>query len=431
MEGYTGWGAVAPLSIRDDPATTAWVPDGYVQSNLPWLWITLAFSLIGLWLWTRRIDWHDPIRSTAFAGLTFGIMLLYAKGYSPQWGIYLSTLAVVLLPGGRGVWYGILLSILTGLEWPFAFQVFPDGPAFLAGVIVARTAVMLLLCVEFAGLVYTDAVWLQSAVRPLPVISAAAIGITALMVAIPLFRQYEDQRLTQEPFAPVITGWRLDQDTPQVAILTQPAIRERLDALVPAHVAIYPFPNAFADPWAEPADWLKRELPSDAQVVWFLYDQSAGEYENLNTEMLQHLREAGCELWDDTYGTSHAAAFLNTHPEVQHMVSAAYSDSGKLLESYGLEIVELPHQIAVCLSLTWETSIEPYEVRVEILQDGTPVIGVARSPQGLQTTYGLIAPLPPGQYGIAVALADPSTGEVLHLGEGDVREELTSFVVED
>ncbi len=158
LEGSTSYGVVAPLDQRTDPTTALATSE---PSTLPWWLITLIFAAIGLFLWTRAIDWKQPRSQVAFTAITFGIFLLYSRGYSPQWSIFLTAFALILLPGWRGLLYGLGISILTILEWPVAFVLLGDTPTFLALVIIIRTLITIALCLEFARDLFPATQWLK------------------------------------------------------------------------------------------------------------------------------------------------------------------------------------------------------------------------------------------------------------------------------
>ena len=77
----------------------------------------------------------------ALAGLTATFFLLYNKGYSPQFLVYVLPFVVLLMPNGRGVTYAIILTILNVLEQPVYFVMLPDETWLLTSVVIARTDV--------------------------------------------------------------------------------------------------------------------------------------------------------------------------------------------------------------------------------------------------------------------------------------------------
>jgi len=57
--------------------------------TLPWLLISLAFGLIYLWFYTRPVDYRDRLKVVGLATFTVALFMLYSKGYSPQFLVYL------------------------------------------------------------------------------------------------------------------------------------------------------------------------------------------------------------------------------------------------------------------------------------------------------------------------------------------------------
>ena len=131
---------------RFDPAEAG---AGQHPSTLPWTLITIGFALIYLWLWTRPTDWNDDRRAVAFTGLTMNLFYLYLKGYSPQFLVWLLPFVILLLPGLRGVVYVLLLSAVNLVESPLYFTMLPDQTWLLAGAVLARTGLLILLAVEY------------------------------------------------------------------------------------------------------------------------------------------------------------------------------------------------------------------------------------------------------------------------------------------
>ena len=202
-EGYDGYGLVAPLSSRYNPAAANFAAN---EASLPWLPITLLFIGIYLASITRRIDWEDKRRVAQFSLFSLVWFVFYSKGYSPQWATYLSTLALIALPIGRGLGYGLILSGLLAAEWPFAFIVLPQVDWFLTVIIVWRTAVILLIGLEaLARALPENRVWRTVQGWAFPLGLGASLLLTVLL-AHPSYQAYAAVRLEAEPLAPFITA---------------------------------------------------------------------------------------------------------------------------------------------------------------------------------------------------------------------------------
>jgi hypothetical protein len=55
------------------------------------------------------------------AALTFIFYLLWSKGFSPQWTLYLIAFLCILLPNFLGTVLIVLLETLYVIEWPITF----------------------------------------------------------------------------------------------------------------------------------------------------------------------------------------------------------------------------------------------------------------------------------------------------------------------
>ena len=106
-------------------------------------WLTLIpFALLGLFMFTRPVlrDAEDPF---IFAALTFTIFFLWAKGWSPQWQMFLVPLLLLSLPVQRAVLFVLVLGFINLLEWPILLS--RGLTELLPLTIVARTIVLVLL----------------------------------------------------------------------------------------------------------------------------------------------------------------------------------------------------------------------------------------------------------------------------------------------
>jgi hypothetical protein len=143
-EGYYGFGVVG--GDRLNPNETAFAA---YEGWLPWWLISLAFLGLYAYLFTRPADYDQPRNLLAFGGLTVIIFLLYSKGYSPQFLVYLLPFVLLLMPDGRGLTYLLSLTFLNVLEQPIYFVLLPEARWLLTFVVLARLIVMLVLAVEF------------------------------------------------------------------------------------------------------------------------------------------------------------------------------------------------------------------------------------------------------------------------------------------
>lgn len=147
--GFYGYGLVAPLAEHLNPATAVW---GNHADPLPWGLITLTFGFIYL-LFYKGI-WGVRQRAQLVAAAAFGItlLLIYSKGYSPQYLTWVAALIVVLFPNRRGVIYLGGLSLLNLMELPGYFSFFPGHPELFVVTVLARTGVLVLLASDCLAL---------------------------------------------------------------------------------------------------------------------------------------------------------------------------------------------------------------------------------------------------------------------------------------
>ena len=194
VDGYYSFG-VAGGPDRFDPADA-----GAAQhpSALPTLPITIAFGLFYLWLLTRRAAWQERRVAVAFVALSQNLLLLYNRGYSPQFLVMVLPFVLLLLPAWRGVLYALLLSAASLVEYPIYFVVLPDEPWLLTGAVLLRTLLLVILSLEFAAQVYAWRVsqrrWRQVAVGTLALtlLLAVAGGVAG-------FRAYWQARYQASP----------------------------------------------------------------------------------------------------------------------------------------------------------------------------------------------------------------------------------------
>lgn len=135
-EGYTGFGLVAPLALRTDPASAGLQAH---PSTLPWPLITLVLILALIGLFTRPLNLTAARPVVALGGLSLNLVLLFSRGYSPQFLLWVLPLLFAVFPGLTGAAYGLLLSGANVLEYPLYFSFFPQQPILLIVAVLGRT----------------------------------------------------------------------------------------------------------------------------------------------------------------------------------------------------------------------------------------------------------------------------------------------------
>ena len=198
-EGYYGFGLVA--GDRLNPAETNFAVHQGWPAGIWWL-ITLIFVGIYVFIFTRRADYSLPRNVVAFTGLTVTLFMLYSRGYSPQFLVYLLPWILLLMPNGRGLTYMLVLTGLNILEQPVYFVLVPQATWLLTFIVIFRFLVMLLVAVEFALVLWPTEKWLAPIAqgRPYVPVALGGVAILALVVLTPFtVRAYSTSQLAASP----------------------------------------------------------------------------------------------------------------------------------------------------------------------------------------------------------------------------------------
>jgi hypothetical protein len=118
-------------------------------TRIPWTDVTLLFGLIGLYIYTRPLNLEVKQTAVVLSGIIIQMMILYLKGFSPQFIIWFLPLVPLIMPNGRGLLYSIGLAGLNLLEFPIYFTFLEDEIWFLAFVIIARTLLCLVITIDY------------------------------------------------------------------------------------------------------------------------------------------------------------------------------------------------------------------------------------------------------------------------------------------
>jgi hypothetical protein len=197
LEGYYGFGAV--LGDRLNPAETSFAVH---QGWLPWWLITLVFAGIYGYIFTRPANYDRPRNVIAFSGLTIAISMLYSKGYSPQFLVYLLPFILLLMPNGRGLTYALFLTGLNMLEQPIYFVILPNETWLLVFVVIARFIVTIALAIEFALVLWPSEQRLASMVQVreyVPTVLGSLAVLTLVVLTPFMLRAYTSSQLANSP----------------------------------------------------------------------------------------------------------------------------------------------------------------------------------------------------------------------------------------
>lgn len=145
LDGYYSYGRVAPLGVRFDASTSDYIA---YRSHIPTLPVALGFGIL------YAIFWFRPVARTArnlviFTAISTLGFLLYSKGYSPQFIIYVLPFVALLLPWRRAIGYSIALSVVNFIEWPLYHEWFGNVSWVLIVSVVLRTLLWIALIWEW------------------------------------------------------------------------------------------------------------------------------------------------------------------------------------------------------------------------------------------------------------------------------------------
>jgi len=198
LDGYYSFGRV-PVDMRNLQGLAT---GGQWTSSLPWTWITLGFALLYLWLYTRRYDWTRVRTPIVFTALSIIWLFLYSKGWSPQFVVWVLAFVVLLRPDLSGVLLAIMLTLLNVLESSVFLILLPDERWILVTTVLARTALLILLAVDFAGQIWPAPRRGQQMQRVAVGLSAAVMAavMVVMVVGAPRAAQaYQSRRLAEHP----------------------------------------------------------------------------------------------------------------------------------------------------------------------------------------------------------------------------------------
>ncbi len=416
FDGNYQYGVAVPIIERFSAATIGTPP----QTQLPWPLINIAFVAIFLFIYTRRADWRKPANSIALGGLTVNLFLLWSKGFSGQFIVYAFPFLVLLMPNLRGVLYTALLSVLWVAEWPLAFMPLENQNWFIAWLVLARTAILIALCVEYAAQVFPrvsraarhtgNAVlligWLS--VVPVSVLAVNAYTTTALQAdaALPgldVIRAQSNDRATSIAFGQTRLFRRL-----------YPAAR---DLGEPTLLPIFKH-----TPEEARLDWL-RSIGSRGPF-WFISDEGDPTTADENRQAETWMTEHACRVDSNNAGSARVSRFiapLNATGSFQ--TNGAVFNEEIALNGFQLSQSALKPGDGLCVELKWQALKQPAAddtVFVHVINaagqlvaqnDMQPQSGFAPTSQwqpGATITdrHGVILPtnLPTGDYTIRVGL---------------------------
>ncbi len=149
MDGYYGYGRVAPLAEHVNVASAQWIAH---NSTLPWGLIGGGFGLAFALFYLRAYGHYTvnrPRRVLAGVAFTMTLLILYSRGYSPQYITWIAPLLVILSPNRQGAFCLGLWGALNVLEALLYISLFPQQHWMLVLAVTVRTILLVFLATAF------------------------------------------------------------------------------------------------------------------------------------------------------------------------------------------------------------------------------------------------------------------------------------------
>jgi hypothetical protein len=422
LEGGYTFGAVIPVMERFSPENVSAAP---VANPLPWPIIHLAFAAVFLFVYTRRLDWRKPLNTVAFAGLTINLFLLWSKGYSGQFVVYVIPFVVLLLPNWRGLTYAALLSVLWIAEFPLSLLTFATAAVeapnwFLIWIILARTIILIGLCLEYAALMSPRA-RLQRAFSRTAAIALTVVWITVLPAGVALLNTYTQVRLANDPATPAIDLIANSGSRSKTIVMSSNRVYRRLSPAARPIGETLLLPIAKHVPEEVRAQWLD-DLTARGPF-WLIADEGDPESVDENRKAHAFVSEHVCKVDTQWGGSALVSRFVGRNGAPLPVTTTVRFGDQIELTGANLYPATLRAGGTLCVELNWRALIKSagdYTIFVHLVDpNGQVVAQTDLQPQGgfaptsqwtagppLIDRHGLILPdnLAAGEYTVRLGL---------------------------
>ena len=424
-----------------------------VPSRIPWGIVTAAFGVIYLVILWRAIKHVSSLRgdrrstkqsSTAtgiasptalamtesrtaigLAALTFIFYLLWSKGFSPQWLLYLIAFLCILLPTFLGTVLIAVLEMLYVIEWPITFILLNADPVYLTAVVFVRTAYIMGLALFFGAVIFTDEPsprW-ETVKRRARFGTAAAVSAMLVLTlgALPLYaaQRYQADALRQA------VGLIKEQSTPDRAnlIFDRVDTAERLAPFLSGWSSMAALQlGGKAEAWSEQKI---QAFSTEKPEAWYVLDFGAEQKADQRQAIDRQLSETLCKVSREFAGSAQVSRFVNASPDRDLNTTAAF-ENGLQLNRVRISNTTLKPGGPLCLELHWSTNAPlptDYTVFVHVLDQNGQIVaqsdlqpGGGYAPtsgwpirQPITDRHGVILPptLAPGEHQIVIGLYGP------------------------
>lgn len=426
LEGYTSYGLV-PLDQRNLEGLnrTLW------ESRLPWTWITVGFLGLYLWLYTRRYDWARQRTAVAFTGVSVLWLLLYSRGWSPQFLVWVLAFVVILMPSGRGVLLALTLTFLNVVESYIYLTLLPSETWILTGTVLLRTALLMIVAIEFLA-----QIWPPPRAAPLRRYARSA-GLATMVAALLLVMigtprmaaAYGERRYAETPCRDAIAFLRTEAaqpGAPTKIATTEIELWRNFHPWLRSEYQLRVVDDY--DPNDRPGPIVRserlRDFVADDREFWWLDSMAAAEasalpyFDDANVRVIEAQRFGECSL----------ARVVALDAQAQPPVTLAVQGGPILLRGWAIRPARpgapLP-DASLALVLYWQADApvaESYTVFTQLLnaahvvvaqQDNPPVTGTAPTDTWTPNTLvrdpyllDLPADLPAGRYRLLIGMYD-------------------------
>jgi hypothetical protein len=432
-KGFT-FGTVLPVQDRFSAESVGVAP----ASSLPWPIIHLVFLLLFLFIYTRHLDWRKPLNTVAFAALTINLFLLWSKGFSGQFLVYVLPFVMLLLPNWRGVIYATLLGLLWIADIPLAALTFASPQVtepnwFTTWTIITRTAVLAALCLEYAAILFPRTARAFTRTGSL-VLIASWIGVVPILVNV--LNTYTRQILAHDSAAPAIDLIAHNDPRGAPIVLATNHVYRRL----------YPIARQVGETWLLP---VPKQVPKQEREqwvsnlsargpFWFVADQGDAQDLDNNRAADQWLSQQACKVDTQWAGSALVSRFTGRNGAPQSVTTSTVF--GDQIELTGAQVypATLHSGGTLCVDLNWHALKQPdgdYTVFVHLVDpaglvvaqtDLQPQGGVAPTSQWKESStlsdkHGLIRPdnLSAGDYTLRLGLYRSDDQTPLRVTRGD------------
>jgi hypothetical protein len=373
--------------------------------------------------------------AVGLAALTFIFYLLWSKGFSPQWVLYLIAFLCILLPNFLGTVLIALLEALYVIEWPITFILLKADASYLTALVVVRTAYMVGLALFFGVAIFTDdgsPRW-ETARRWAKLGSLAAVlaMVVLAMAALPL---YAAQRYQADPLRQAVEAIKAHSTPDRANVLFDRVdTYERLAPFLPGWSSLSALQiGGKADTFSvQQIQSFSAEKPE----LWYVLDYGAAQNKEQRQAIDRQLSEMWCKAGQEFAGSAQVSHFVTTLPE-DNLSRTAQFENGLQLDKARVNTTTWGQPL--CYELQWRTT-KPlptdYTVFIHVLdQQGHIVAQTDSQPGGgyaptsrwpietpIADRHGLILPLSvlaPGKYDIVAGLYGPD-GVRLQTTEGN------------